>query len=71
MRLFNEINIKLEHSRVLNRHLKDPGGIPWVSGIWTSLTWLWWFAFGFMFEPMPNNDQSAPNVVAHVKSGQK
>ena len=43
--------------------------IPCVSGIWTRLTWLWWF--GFRLEPISGNDRTVPKIVAHSTSGQK
>ena len=39
--------------------------IRFVSGNW-SLTWL-----DFMIKPISGNNQGAPKIVAHIKSGQK
>ena len=38
----------------------------WVSGIWTSLTWLWWFGF----RPEPIFCHADSNILLASKSGQ-
>ena len=40
-----------------------------VSGIWTSLTWLWWI--GFSLEPIISTAQAASKRITNFKSDQK
>jgi len=39
-----------------------------VSGIWTSITWKWWFEISF--EPNSGNNQATQKLFTHVKGGQ-
>ena len=43
--------------------------LPCVSGIWTNLTWLWWF--GFRHEPISGMTEPTKKIFAHDKSSQK
>ena len=42
---------------------------PYVSGILTSIVWLWWF--GFRLKPISGDDRANPEIVADFENGQK
>ena len=39
--------------------------LPWESGIWTSVTWPWWFGFRLML--ISGNYRVPPEIAAHSK----
>ena len=50
--------------------VEQKGNIPedgkqCVSGIWTSLTWLW--GFGLKLKPITSDDYDASKIVAHIE----
>jgi len=47
---------------------KSEENIPCASGIWTDLTWLWWF--GIRLEPISGNELSIQKNFTYPKSGQ-
>jgi len=66
-----EVNIKRYQMRKLIRYSSEfitrslQLQLQCVSGIWTSLAWLWWF--GFRLDPMSGNDQATPKLMLTLK----